>query len=91
MHLLYILIFIHVYRYIPDLICGDLDSARDEVLQYYKSKVIYGFVTCMTEMSLTNHFLYGTSDATTVAFESKVYICVYVGVPDCLFGRSKLH
>ena len=28
-----------VLRYIPRFICGDLDSAREEVLDFYKKKV----------------------------------------------------
>ena len=28
-----------VLRYIPQFICGDLDSAREEVLDFYKKKV----------------------------------------------------
>ena len=27
-------------RYLPDFICGDLDSVRQDVLEYYKSRVI---------------------------------------------------
>ena len=27
------------FRFIPTWICGDLDSARDEVLKYYQEKV----------------------------------------------------
>ena len=28
-----------VLRYIPQFICGDLDSAREEVLDFYENKV----------------------------------------------------
>lgn len=28
------------HRYIPDLICGDLDSANTDVLEFYRKKVM---------------------------------------------------
>lgn len=28
-----------MFSYIPHVICGDLDSAREEVVQFYKDKV----------------------------------------------------
>ena len=29
----------NVFSYIPHVICGDLDSARSEVIQFYKEEV----------------------------------------------------
>lgn len=31
--------FSHRQNYIPDVICGDFDSARQDVLRFYESKV----------------------------------------------------
>ncbi len=34
-----IIYFSYICRYVPNVICGDLDSARQEVLSYYKERV----------------------------------------------------
>lgn len=84
-------LFLCGYSYIPDFVCGDMDSARKEVLTFYESKVctyVYiaglvlnlSFIMIMTSYNYTKCYVISREQLARHIIHYLTHACVMISL-----------